>query len=77
MAVTDKDKIAVQAKKIMDNFADALGAEGSGIDFEVKRDENIRGSDAKLQTNKDFRERMLANAPKSKDGYIVAEKKIW
>ena len=72
------DKITQQAKKIMDNFMSALKkAEEVKAPFTIKRDLNIRSSAAQLETNPDFRQRMLKNAPKVKDDCIVAEKKKW
>ena len=65
MAVHDKNKIAEQAKKIMDSFIDVLQKAGvSEPDFEVRRTANIRSEKAKLSLNDDFSERMLVNAPK-------------
>lgn len=74
----DKTKIAEQAKKIMDNFMTALhGAKQKDIDFKVHREKNIRDEKAKLPVNSDFSERMLKNAPQTKDNCILAEKKKW
>ncbi|MBS3139103.1 hypothetical protein J4207_05345 [Candidatus Woesearchaeota archaeon] len=74
----DKDKITQQAKKIMDNFMDALQKiEHKDIDFQVRREKNVRDDKATLNTNADFSERMLKNAPATKDNCILAEKKKW
>jgi Asp-tRNA(Asn)/Glu-tRNA(Gln) amidotransferase C subunit len=70
------DKISKEAKKIMDNFVDALGSGNADGGFEVRRDLNMRSGE-ELILNSDFRERVLENAPKVKDGFIVAEKKKW
>ena len=68
----DKNKIAQQAKKIMDNFVSALDNTAVKADFAVRREKNIR-DESILKTNVDFSERMLKNAPTTKDNYIVAE----
>ena len=78
MAVPDKNAITAQAKKIMDSFVATLEKAGeTASDFEVKREINIRDASAKLEINDDFRERMLENAPKKNEGFILAEKKKW
>lgn len=71
----NKDKIAQQAKKIMDDFMSALDKVHNDVDFQVRREHNIR----ELQQDSDegFAERMLANAPQVKDNCIIAEKKKW
>ena len=74
----DTKKITQQAKKIMDDFVKELDKAGSkNLDFTVERDANIRDDKPKLQTNADFRDRMLKNAPNVKNNCIVAEKKKW
>jgi len=74
----DHQKITQQAKKIMDNFISALDkADNKNLDFTVKRDSNIRKDNDHLQTNNDFSERMLKNAPNVKNDCIVAERKKW
>ena len=54
----DKNKIAQQAKKIMDNFVSALDNAAVKADFAVRREKNIR-DESILKTNVDFSERML------------------
>ena len=72
------EKIKQQAKKIMDNFISALNkAEDIEAPFAIKREQNIRSPSAQLNTNEDFRDRVLKNAPSVKDGCIVVEKKKW
>ena len=74
----DHQKITQQAKKIMDNFISALDkADNKNLDFTVTRDSNIRKDNDHLQTNNDFSERMLKNAPNVKNDCIVAERKKW
>ncbi len=71
------DQIAKQAKKIMDDFIGALGKASLNDEFKVKREQNIRSPKAQDQTNPDFPERMLKNAPATKDNMIQAERKKW
>ena len=74
----DKEKVAQQAKKIMDSFMAALSnADNQEPEFKVKREANIRDAKADLKTNPGFRDRMLKNAPQVKDDCILAEKKKW
>jgi hypothetical protein len=73
----NKDKIAADAKKIMDNFMAALDkVGGKDADFVVRRDANVRSGE-KLVGNDDFSSRMMKNAPATKDGCMLAEKKRW
>ena len=71
------EEIRKQAKKIMDEFMTALDKvkdkEGE-LGFE-----DGKGTRAVKQAGKceGFRKRVLDNAPKSKNGFIVAEKKKW
>lgn len=74
----DKTKITQQAKSIMDSFMSALKqAEHIEPEFKVRRGQNIRDPKAQLNTNPDFADRMLKNAPKVQDSCILAEKKKW
>jgi len=70
-----QDKIAEQAKKIMDDFVKILSKVGEPKKFGFHKDESTR--DAKPEHWNDFKEKMLDNAPKVKDDCIVGEKKHW
>ena len=72
---TNKEKIAKQAKKIMDDFKDALGKINSPEEFGIEREIQLRVKGDSLYLN--FRERMLKNAKKKNDDFIIAEKKGW
>ena len=76
-AQLDEEKIMRQAKAVMDEFIKALDKVG-GISGEVglEREQMTREA-TKSKPNKDFRERMLKNAPKKDDNNIIAEKKSW
>ncbi|MBN2454807.1 Asp-tRNA(Asn) amidotransferase GatCAB subunit C [Candidatus Woesearchaeota archaeon] len=72
-----EEEIRKEAKKIMDEFVKALekvkeGEEDVGFELE----EDMRSPEAK-EKESGFKERMLENAPKKKDGFVVAEKKQW
>lgn len=73
----DEEKIKKQAKEIMDEFMKALEKlDEKGQEFGSERERFLRNPKGK-KSNPEFRRRMLRNAPKSKDGYIAAEKKKW
>ena len=73
----DNKAITIQAKKIMDSFITALNdSKHSDVDFKIHREQSIR-EDEKLNTNADFSDRMLKNAPETKNNCILAEKKKW
>lgn len=73
----DAEQIRKQAKAIMDEFIAALEKVPEAeftIGFE--REDGVRPP-AKCQSDPEFKQRMLKNAPKVKDDCIVAEKKQW
>jgi len=70
------EKILSEAKKIMDEFVKALSKVKVKEKFGVERSKQTRDlSDNKCDPT--FKKRMLANAPKVKDDYLVMEKKKW
>jgi Asp-tRNA(Asn)/Glu-tRNA(Gln) amidotransferase C subunit len=71
----NKEKIAEQAKKIMDDFSKALESVDSKEDFGISRLHQLR--DSKEESFQGFRERMFKNAKKKNDDFIIAEKKGW
>ena len=73
----DEEKIKKQAKAIMDEFVKALDKVGEVAgEAGLEREETTREAE-QSRLNKDFKEKLLKNAPKKADGYIVAEKKSW
>ncbi len=73
----EKTQIQAQAKRIMDNFVSALSKVGELKEgLGVKRKKNLREK-VNIGVDKDFSERILKNAPKIKDRFILAEKKTW
>ena len=76
----DKTQIEKQAKKIMDDFLAALGKETQHEEVGNEREQCMREQvqeNGKEETDPLFRESMLANAPRTKEGYVQAEKKKW
>jgi len=72
----NQQEIKKQAKKIMDDFVKALDKVKVEEKFGAQRKQFLREKIAKEQ-DKEFKQRMLKNAPKTKGDYIVAEKKSW
>lgn len=72
----DKAAIEKEAKRIMDNFLEALRKETFSCDIGSERKKNVR-QDGKREEDPYFHEHMLKNAPKTNNGYIQAEKKKW
>jgi len=75
----DKTQIQKQAKEILDKFASALEkVETSGEDSYVDRgDFERQEKDKPKQTEKDFKKRILENAPNSNPDFILTEKGSW
>ncbi len=72
----DQEKIRKEAKQIMDDFMSALDkVEEVKEEFGNKRDSSMR--EPKECKYKDFKTKILANAPKKEDDCILAEKKKW
>ena len=72
-----EEEIRKEAKKIMDGFIKAL-EKVRDIKEEVgfEAEEDVR-TPKKSKADADFKKRFLANAPKSKEDFVVAEKKKW
>jgi Asp-tRNA(Asn)/Glu-tRNA(Gln) amidotransferase C subunit len=80
--MVNKEEIQKQAKKIMDDFVKELDKISQLKEFGLERDEFSRKPsntyfNNNSEENKDFKNRILKNAPKTKDGCIQAEKKHW
>lgn len=72
------DEIQKSAKKIIDTFMDALKqVEHIDTSFLVKREQNVRKEGTDPDTDEEFRDRMLANAPNTQNECILVEKKQW
>ena len=73
----NQEEILKQAKKIMDNFHEALKDVEKLEESRVERDECEREEKEPGKTDSEFRKIMLENAPKTKDDCIEAEKGKW
>ena len=80
MTMLDQEKIAQQAKKIMDEFMAALdkleAKEESGISAGLEREDFVREGKQRKPSG-EFKERVLKNAPRKKGDFLLAEKKHW
>ncbi len=73
----DREKITKAAKALMDEFMAAIeGAEEAGEKVGIERPDSTRKA-GKCELSEGFSERMLKNAPATKDRHVVAEKKKW
>jgi len=80
MANVDKIKIEKQAKEILDKFAEALKKVEKGKEDTqnyVDRKEFERPENKGESCEKDFKERILKNAPSHDDDFIIAETGSW
>ncbi len=74
----NKEEILKQAKAIIDNFHSALASvEKLAPESKVERDECERGEKEGREPDKEFREIIFKNAPKTKNECIEAEKGKW
>ena len=74
----NKEEIREQAKKIMDEFLQALdGSPELEQEFGTKRNVSIRQDMNNRYPEDSFKDGMLKNAKKTDDDQIVAEKKKW
>lgn len=74
----ERQTIEAQAKRIMDNFAEALEkAKISGEEAKVERPESTREETEAKEPDKEFRTIVFSNAPNKKGDFILAEKGHW
>lgn len=73
----DKEEILKQAKQIIDNFHYALKDVEKLEEARVERDECERVEKEGEEPDKEFREIMFSNAPKTKGECIEAERGKW
>jgi len=81
----DSEKVQKEAKHILDKFASALEKveKENELDFYVEREEFERveasSSDKSDENSKfaDFKKRILENAPKHDENFIIAETGSW
>lgn len=72
-----QSEILEQAKKIMDNFHNALKDVEKLEESRVERDECERQEKNPEESDSDFRKIMFENAPRKKGECIEAEKGKW
>ena len=72
-----REEIRLGAKKILDEFNSTLGS----VKFNEKKIKSEVGGFRKqtdgMVGNREFRERMFANAPNKDGDFIIAESKKW
>lgn len=73
----DQEKIKIQAKEIMDNFMVALSDVEIEEEFELIRTNCFREEGNGQKLDEDFKQRFLANAPKTSGNAILANKGAW
>jgi hypothetical protein len=72
-----QEEILEQAKKIMDNFHEALKDVEKLEESRVERDECEREEAEGWKTDSEFCDIMFKNAPRTKDDCIEAERGKW
>ncbi|MEI7718720.1 MAG: hypothetical protein WCI72_02540 [archaeon] len=72
----EKEEIRKNAKNLLDEFSSKLDKVKS-VEHKSERKENLRVEKTGKQTETDFREIMLDNAPLVEDGLIIAETGHW
>ena len=73
--MTRSEEIKKQAKAIMDDFAGSLEkVDQASIPLGIRRGEGTRMG-VPQQPDPAFAEAMFKNAPRKRDGYIIAERK--
>lgn len=74
---SEKVKIEQDAKDLILEFGDALERLPKLPESAVERKSDRRIEGNGKNSDQEFRELMLQNAPETKDGFIVAEKGKW
>lgn len=73
----ERQKITLEAKKLLDKFSVALEKVSSGVDSNVERLQDRRMEKDGTMCENEFRTIMLENAPAHDSDFIIAEKKTW
>ena len=72
----DKEKISVEAKKILDSFSQALDkVKNDDYDFYVQRNDFERLENGNFCQG--FKSELLKNAPKKNNDFIITERGSW
>ena len=72
----EKEEILANAKDLLNEFSKKLDGI-SGEEFHFENDCGLREEGKPWQTDIEFKETMMSNAPFVEDGFIVAEKAGW
>ena len=74
----DKSKIKKQAKEILDKFAGALEkVDSKEMDSFVDREEFERDEGELSCVDRDFKRRVLENAPNANEDFVLVERRGW
>lgn len=77
MSKVNREKVKEKAKEIIDGFVKELDKVKGLEEARVEREEDRREEDDGKETDSNFKERLLENAPKSSKGYIKSERGDW
>lgn len=72
-----KENIEHEAKAIMDKFMQAMKDVEVEEDFILERESCFREEGQGVEVDENFRQRFLANAPKTSGDAIIAKKGSW
>jgi Asp-tRNA(Asn)/Glu-tRNA(Gln) amidotransferase C subunit len=73
-----EEKVKDDVKRLLAKFAEEIkNFDDSKVPFFIEREENLRVPSEEPDDSRDFRQRMLKNAPQQDGDYIIAEKKGW
>ncbi len=72
----EKEEIRKKAKNLLDEFSSKI-AKIETSEPKPEANENLRTENTGWQTEKEFRELMMDNAPMTDDGLIIAERGGW
>lgn len=72
----EKEEIRKKAKDLLNEFSEKL-AKISGQESHFEKDNGLREKGKPWETDEEFRETTLSNAPLVEDEFIVAEKAGW
>ncbi len=77
MVKLDENKIKQEAREILDKFAKALEKVKEEPDFYVNRAEFEREEKSEVCKDKGFKQKLLENAGKKDNDFVIAEKGSW
>ena len=71
-----QEEIEKQARGLMDSFLAELSAVSENEEFGLAREAQMR-EPRPVVCDEQFRQAFLANAPRTRDGLLIMEKKHW